>query len=230
MNELQYHKEEVLKHQHTQRVAGILKFVTAVLAIGLLGAVYLYVSKPQIKVLNETQPSSPIQTPAFNADQVGKKKSSQNTSTTPYACTPSQLNLLFGKEFVNGSTTQLEIVLTDTSASSCDVIGHPGLQLVGMIDGGQFSFEPQWTKSQPQIVPLATGTSAHAWLSFPNSATSCTSHSFSFVPESLYLIPPNESSQMIIHWIGQPLFLCEEPGLQPTIGVFLPGSSGSYPN
>ncbi len=230
MNELQYHKEEVLKQQRTQRVASALKVLTAVLVAGLFGITYLYVSKPQTKIVPQTQHPTPIQAPVFIADGGGQAKTSPNTSTTPSACTPSQLNLLFGSELVDGQTTQLQIVLTDTSPSPCNVMGHPGLQLVGMTDGGELSFDPQWTDTKPQIVSLSTGTSAHAWLTFPSSATGCPSNSLAFTPKIINLIPPNESSQMSIHWIGQPLYLCTGPGSQPTISIFLPGSSGSYPN
>ncbi len=230
MNELEYHAKEVLTHHRTQQVATVFKILTMVLTMALLVAIYLYFSKPQIKILSQTQPSAPIHAPVFSQDQISKPKHTPNTSVTPSACTPSQLSLLFGSEFVNGSTTRLEIVLTNTSTSSCNVIGHPGLQLTGAVNGSELDLDPQWTKTQPQIVSLSTGMSTHAWLSFPSSPSSCASHPFSFLPERLYLIPPNESSQLSIHWLGQPLYLCNASGFQPTIGIFLPGSSGTYPN
>lgn len=230
MSDLKYHDQQMQGYERAKRALRFYQGLSAALftAVVMVGVAYL--TKPAYTIPKQSQIASTVGNYS-TSDQATTSSTNPplQVSTTP-KCNPSQLRVLYGPEQQGGNTSEVQIVLQNTSSSLCEIAGHPGLQLVQTLGSSVTKLDGIWTKTGFSAVKLSPGGDAHAWFTFLNSTKGCTTTPQAFIPQSLYIIPPNDSIQIQTSWIDQTIYLCSTEPQFPSIGVFLPGLGGNYPN
>jgi hypothetical protein len=119
-----------------------------------------------------------------------------------------------------GQQRTVGLVFTNTSGASCTMRGYPGVNLV-QTTSDQWELVRQ--QDPVQTVTLAPAASAHATLTFYQWSASVPN--VKFVPASLFVTPPDETTHATIGWLPGIIVVRQDGATHPLtyIGPVAPG-------
>ncbi|WP_233209212.1 DUF4232 domain-containing protein [Mycobacterium sp. ENV421] len=128
---------------------------------------------------------------------IGSTVASPTASAVP-ACTPDSLGLSTGAPASPGDATQIhfDVIVTNTSPQPCEVLGYPGVDLIGPDDprwGPDYQVPQQADAAVPiTLPPGAAAASRLTFLADPNG----------WVPDTIAVTMPNSPGRMEVPWIA----------------------------
>lgn len=165
-------------------------------------------------------------TGSSNAGSGGASGQESSAHTGGGACTTADLSAKLGTKKqipvdvqgqlgAAGTHYQISLVWTNTSASTCTMLGFGGVDMDGTKNaaGGPTYSLPR-TGDAPTTVKLAPGASAHTTISYIDPTGSAPSGTATWTPTSLSVTPPNQTTHITVPWTaGTPVYF------DPTDGI-----------
>ena len=138
-------------------------------------------------------------------------------------CHTSNLSVRLGRKTpVFAEQYSIPVVFTNHSDRPCSMVGFPGVDLQGPPDPEPTTSLTRAVDSTPRTVDLPPGGAAHSRLTYLlGPGGSC-----SWIPHTVVVTPPDETTQLSVAWPGNPVDDCQAAATHP--GTYIgPVEAGS---